>query len=649
MCGIAGILDLRRASGKETLLEGVRAMAQALRHRGPDASGEWIDETVGLALGHRRLSIIDLSQAGAQPMVSRSGRFVIAYNGEVYNFLQLRAELAQAGALFRGDSDTEVLLAAFEAWGVEEAVCRCAGMFAFALWDRQEQALYLVRDRMGEKPLYYGRFGQVLLFASELKALRRHQAFAGEVDAEALACFLRRGYVPGDLSIYDTVRKLPPGCFLRIPARPAPLPETVAYWSMERAALEGVSNPFVGTDAEAMQELELLLLQAVQGQMLSDVPLGAFLSGGVDSSLVAALMQRASSRPVKTFTVGFWEKEFNEADHAKDVAAHLGTDHTEMYVTAQDALDVVPRLPEIYDEPFADFSQIPTFCIAALARKHVTVSLSADAGDEFFLGYNSYFWVHQLWRRLGWLPAGARQGLRALGLMPPKWGNALGRLAGQPMLGHRLGLLGELLPLPTPEALSAELLAHWKQPAMLLGERFATRSNCGGHPPEGPQLPHYLQRMQFADAAGYLPDDILVKVDRAAMAVSLETRAPLLDHRLVEFSWRLPLAMKLKTMKGRVQGKWLLRQLLYRHVPQELIERPKMGFSVPMASWLRGPLRDWAQGLLGEGRLRREGYFRPEAVSRVWQEHQSGERDWKFLLWDLLMFQAWLETWGKQP
>jgi len=644
MCGIAGILDLGASASREALEAAARRMGDALRHRGPDAEGQWADPEAGVALAHRRLSIIDLSQAGAQPMASASGRFVMVYNGEVYTFPELRAELEQAGARFRGDSDTEVMLAAFEAWGLEASLQRMAGMFAFALWDAHERALYLVRDRAGEKPLYYGRFGRVLLFGSELKALRRHEAFRGEVSPQALACFLRRGYVPGAMSIYQGVHKLPPGCLLRIPAREAPLPAPKPYWSMAEAAARGARTPFEGSEDEAAAELERLLLQAVSGQMLADVPLGAFLSGGVDSSAIVALMQAVSSRPVKTFTVGFWEKEFNEAGHAREVAAHLGTEHTEMFVTAEDALNVVPRLPQIYDEPFADFSQIPTHLIAALARQYVTVSLSADAGDEFFLGYNSYFWVHGLWQRLGWIPGPLRRGFGVLGLLSPRLGNALGRAVGLPMLGHRLALLGGLLPLPSPEALSAELLAHWKRPEQVLGERFA--AVCPAGEPAPPELTHHLQRMQFADAVGYLPDDILVKVDRAAMAVSLETRAPLLDHRIMEFSWRVPLAMKLRQQQGRLEGKKLLRRVLYKYVPRELIERPKMGFSVPMAQWLRGPLRQWAEGLLEESRLLREGFFRPEAVRRVWDEHQAGVRDWKFLLWDLLQFQAWLEAQG---
>lgn len=641
MCGIAGFLDRSGNSSQEQLLAVVQRMSEALRHRGPDACGQWAEPASGLALGHRRLAIIDLSPNGAQPMHSRDGRFVISFNGEIYNYPALRRELEGLGSCFRSDSDTEVMLESFVAWGVEAALKRFVGMFAFALWDRQERTLTLARDRVGEKPLYYGLCGPVLLFGSELKALRRHPAWLGEVERRALPAYLRWGYIPAPWSIYRGIAKLPPGSWLTVrPEDAGSLPEPRAYWSMSEAAQAGARAPFTGSDAEAEERLHELLCQALQGQMLSDVPLGAFLSGGIDSSTVVALMQAAGGAPVRTFTAGFWEPAFNEAEHARRVAEHLGTRHTELYVSAAEALDLVPRLPELFDEPFGDASQIPTHLIARKAREHVTVCLSADAGDELFLGYNSYFWSRTLWQRVGFLPPALRRGCKVLNLVPPRvWSFLAGQVLRRPELGHRLQLLGDILSQPTREALFEELVAHWKRPhAALVGGRDLPL--VGGVTP--PPLQDGLQRLQYLDAVRYLPDDILVKVDRAAMGVSLETRVPFLDHRVVEFAWSLPLHLRWR--EGR--GKWLLRRVLDRYVPRELIERPKMGFSVPLADWLRGPLREWGAELLAPGRLRAEGFLEPTVLQRFWQEHQSGARDWKYPLWDALMFQAWLEGQG---
>ncbi|MDD5296569.1 MAG: asparagine synthase (glutamine-hydrolyzing) [Rhodocyclaceae bacterium] len=650
MCGLFGFFtrtgfDLQ---GAGTALEsGLRA----LRHRGPDDSGTWMDAARGIALGHRRLSVLDLSPAGHQPMDSACGRFVIVFNGEIYNHLELRRELGAGSLLWRGHSDTETLLAGISAWGVEATLKRSVGMFAFALWDRLTGCLTLARDRMGEKPLYYGWQGETFLFGSELKALLAHPAFENRLNRDALASFLRANVVPAPQSIYQGIFKLPPGTSLRLEpdsreARP------VAYWSVREAAEAGLRSPFAGTDAEAVSALDALLRQSVAGQMISDVPLGAFLSGGVDSSAVVALMQaeaRANAQPaVKTFTIGFHEAGYNEAQYAHAVAAHLGTEHTELYVSAETAMAVIPELPRLYDEPFADSSQIPTFLVAQLARNHVTVSLSGDGGDELFGGYNRYSWVPSIWRRLGWAPRPLRAALAGiLTTFPPHtWNRLFQQLARWLPAGWRyanpgdkLHKLADILAARSPEDIYLGLVSHWKTPASVVRQARETGAVLTDHG-QWTELPDFENRMMYLDQMTYLPDDILTKVDRAAMGVSLETRVPMLDHRLVEFAWSLPLAMKIR----QGQGKWLLRQLLYRHVPQPLIERPKMGFGLPLDVWLLGPLRNWAESLLDEGRLIREGYFNPEPIRAKWQEHLSGRRNWSHYLWDILMFQAWLEA-----
>jgi asparagine synthase (glutamine-hydrolysing) len=653
MCGLTGFWQPGGCRAEEAQAI-IRRMADTLIHRGPDDAGVWLDEPAGFALGHRRLAILDLSPAGHQPMVSASGRFVIAFNGEIYNHLALRYELAKVGAggtAWRGHSDTETLLAAIEAWGVEATLKKAVGMFALALWDRETRTLTLARDRMGEKPLYYGWQGGVFLFGSELKALRAHPAFAGEIDRDALALYLRHNYVPAPFSIYRGICKLPPSTYLHVSERdvqaralPAPQP----YWSVHQAVQDGQSHPFTGSDAEALQSLDGLLRQSIRGQMLADVPLGAFLSGGVDSSTVVALMQVQASRPVKTFTIGFHEQDYNEAEHAHAVAAHLGCEHTELYVTAEQAMAVIPRLPALYDEPFADSSQIPTFLVAQLAREHVTVSLSGDGGDELFGGYNRYFWIRRIWDRLGCIPLSIRRALAAFLVAPsPQTWNRVFR-AFKPLLPQRLQVslagdkvhkLAELVMLDSPEAVYRYLVSHWKHPAEELVIGASEPETILQRPQDWPALASLEERMMYLDQMTYLPDDILVKVDRAAMGVSLETRVPLLDHRVVEFAWRLPLHMKIRNG----QGKWLLRQVLYQYVPHTLIERPKMGFGVPLDRWLRGPLKAWAEDLLSETRLKREGFFHPAPIREKWAEHFSGRRNWAYYLWDVLMFQAWLD------
>ena len=646
MCGIAGYLSRSGAPGGDEANRLLGAMGGALSHRGPDSGGVWADVEQGIGFSHRRLAIVDLSPAGAQPMHSQSGRYVITFNGEIYNHMDLRRALEEAGrgVDWSGHSDTETLLAGFDAWGVGPTLERTIGMFAFALWDRSDKTLVLARDRLGEKPLYYGWQGRgsgaALLFGSELKALARHPAFEGEVNRDALALFMRHGYIPAPHSIYRGIAKLVPGTYLTIPAG-ATEGTVRTYWSAADAAAKGVSDPLAGSAEEAVDGLEALLMDAVGKQLMSDVPLGAFLSGGIDSSTIVSLMQAQSSRPVRTFTIGFDEEGFNEAEHAKAVAAHLGTDHIELYVTPGDALDVIPRLPALYDEPFADSSQIPTFLVSQLARRHVTVALSGDAGDELFGGYERYDRAEQLWKRVGFLPAPLRRAAgAAIRVAPRRAWNRLGRLA---RVSGRYSTPGDmvhkgakLLGSRSAAELSVAIGDRWDGGRVVLGGTEPATLLSSGHLELG-RSP--VDTMMAIDLVTYLPDDILAKVDRAAMAVSLETRVPFLDHRVVEYAWRLPL--ELKRRPGR--SKWAIREILGRHVPRELIERPKMGFSVPVASWLRGPLKGWAEDLLGERRLEQQGYFQPDAIRRAWRAHQGGEANMQAQLWTALMFQSWLE------
>jgi asparagine synthase (glutamine-hydrolysing) len=624
-------------------------MTSAIRHRGPDDVGCWSDARIGLALGHRRLAVIDLSPEGHQPMASPRGRYIVIFNGEIYNFLELRAELEAHGDVFRSHSDTEVMLAAIERYGVASAVPRLAGMFAFALFDRLDNRLHLVRDRIGEKPLYYGWAGDVLLFGSELKALRQHPAWRGEIDRGALALFLRHGYVPAPYSIYRGIRKVRPGRIVTFPlGMTRSEPSEVVYWSAREVAESGAGAIWPGSETQLLDELDRVLRQSINREMIADVPLGAFLSGGVDSSLVVALMQAQSARPVRTFTIGFDEPEYNEAEQAKAVAAHLGTDHTELYVRPAEALAVVPKLPVLFDEPFGDSSQIPTFLVAELARRHVTVSLSGDGGDELFGGYNRYFLARRLWSVLRIVPRMSRRAMAsAIGaISPARWdallhlpGFSRGRWAARRVTGDRLHKVARILSQETREAVYRDFMSHWLDPASMTAGAVELPTVLTD-PQHWAEVDGQLAWMMYLDLCMYLPDDILVKVDRACMGVSLETRAPFLDHHVVELAWRVP--PRLRVHNGR--GKWPLRQLLRRYVPEALFERPKMGFGVPIDHWLRGPLRDWAATLLDPARLKREGYFDPEPIGRKWAEHQDRSRNWHYLLWDVLMFQAWLET-----
>jgi asparagine synthase (glutamine-hydrolysing) len=648
MCGLIGFT---RSIGVDTL-NTAQQMCKAITHRGPDSQGIWWDEHAPLVLGHRRLSILDLSPSGHQPMLSVCGRYVIAFNGEIYNHLRLRAQLQSdnKAPAWRGHSDTETLLACFSVWGVEQALRAAVGMFAIALWDQQEQTLTLVRDRMGEKPLYWGWCDDVLLFGSELKAVKSHPAFNADIDRDALTQLLRHSYIPAPYSIYRGIQKLMPGHFVQIQLRGdlenSKSAKPAAYWRLNNAVEHGLANPFTGSSEEAVKLLESQLSASIADQMLADVPLGAFLSGGIDSSTIVALMQSQSSRPVRTFTIGFDEGGYNEAVHAKAVARHIGTDHTELYVRSEDALAVIPHLPNMYCEPFADSSQIPTFLVSQMAKQEVTVALSGDGGDELFGGYNRYMASRSIWGPVQRLPIFFRHAaagfLRAL--PPAIWDNVFE--ATKPVLPKRFHLsmpgekarkLADVLSLSDGRAFYRQLTGHWADPAsVVIGatEPETLITNAGAWP-QTDSLEHAMMAM---DAQTFMTDDVLVKVDRAAMAVSLEARVPMLDHRVVELAWQMPLHYKIRDG----QGKWLLRQVLYRHVPKELIERPKMGFSVPLDSWLRGPLRTWAEALLDEQRLVREGYFHPEPIRKIWSEHLSGKNNWQYHLWNVLMFQAWL-------
>ena len=642
MCGIAGILEPSGGAGSGVPGEALTAMCDALRHRGPDGDGDWIDATNGIALGHRRLAIIDLTDAGAQPMVSSCGRFVISYNGEVYNAPELRSELEASGRRFKGHSDTEVIVEGCAAWGVEATVERLNGMFAFAAWDRDERVLTLVRDRLGIKPVYWARFGGLLIFGSELKALRAHPGWRPELNRDALAAYMRYSYVPSPLTIYRGVHKLGPGCILS--ARAGEEPRITPFWDLERIATDGQRDRFGGNEEEAADHLDTLLNDAVSRRMVSDVPLGAFLSGGIDSSLVVALMQVNSTRPVRTFTIGFSEKDYDEAGHAAAVASHLGTDHTELYVSPGHARDVIPRLPEMYDEPFADSSQIPTFLVSEMTRKDVTVALSGDGGDELFAGYTRYFQAPTITSLLDGIPRPLlAMGAGAIRALPPSAWRALfmavPRRWRPSQAGDKMHKLAAVMT-EGSESFYQGLISHWTEPERIV---LGSREPAGlfADPRVHELVPDFIERMQYLDTLTYLPDDILTKVDRASMAVSLEARVPLLDHRVVAFSWSLPPAMKVRDGVG----KWLLRQVLYRYVPPELVDRPKMGFGVPIDAWLRGPLRDWAEELLDARRLKAEGILNPAPIRAKWSEHLSGKSNWQYLLWDVLMFQAWKARW----
>ena len=682
MCGLVGFLGGVDGYGNVDALLG--RMADTIRHRGPDDLGAWVDAATGVALAHRRLSILDLSPAGHQPMVSANGRYVIVFNGEIYNHLEIRRELesmdcratvlpefaeetaimdvqvmgvsatpnsSQASSRdefkWRGHSDTETLLAGFEVWGIELTLKKTVGMFAIALWDCEDRVLTLARDRMGEKPLYYGFQNETFLFGSELKALKAHPDFLSEIDRDVLCLYLRHCYIPAPYSIYKGIRKLLPGTYLQVQLGPDASSQVLTpkvFWSMTEVALQGVAVPFEGGVTEALAALDSQLKQAIDLQMMADVPLGAFLSGGVDSSTVVALMQAQSMRPVKTFSIGFDEVGYNEAEYAKAVAKHLGTEHTELYVSSAEAMGVIPLLGKMYDEPFADSSQIPTFLVSQMAKQHVTVSLSGDAGDELFCGYNRYL-LADTWQKIECVPFGIRKSVGHLikTLSPANWDDIfhqIGKVKKFPSnMGEKMGKLANRLEkVDGINELYYSLVSEIDYPeSIVIGatEPSTLLTQVGMKP----LFNDAKQHMMLMDARTYLPDDILVKVDRAAMANSLETRVPFLDHRVVELAWQIPMAMKVREGKT----KWILRQVLYQYVPQQLIERPKTGFSIPLNDWLCGPLRDWVENLLDEQRLRREGFFNADFVRALWNAHLTGKRNHQSLIWSILMFQTWLE------
>lgn len=664
MCGIAGIW-WPGGQGQDRAEAVAAAMASRLHHRGPDARGVWADGAAGIALGHARLSILDLSPAGAQPMASPSGRYVMVFNGEIYNHLDLRRELETAGAapLWRGHSDTETLLALIDHYGIAATLERVIGMFALAVWDRRERTLTLARDRIGEKPLYYGRAGRAVVFGSELKALRIAPDFEAAISPPALTRYLQFAYVPAPLSIYRGVFKVEPGTFVELsygapsslgeePLRPGETAIGITvnqYWSLAKVAAAGLANPIL-SEAEAVDRLEAVLSTAVRRQMLSDVPIGAFLSGGVDSSTIVALMQRVSAEPVRTFTVGFDVAEYDESPYAAAVARHLGTAHTELRLSDADTREVIPMLPNMYDEPFADSSQIPTHLVCRAARQHVTVALSGDGGDELFGGYNRYFWGPRIWNRIGWLPRPLRVMLGvAISSIPVTAWDQLGRAynfvlggcGGIALLGDKAHRMAHRLRMVS----NAQSLYY----SLVCDARADRLSNLGGE--NGTEeaffsglpsicLADSTANMMFWDTLTYLPDDILVKVDRAAMATSLETRAPFLDPEVIALAWQIPHSMKV----CRNKGKWVLRKVLDRHVPRRLIERPKAGFGIPIGRWLRGPLRSWAESLLSPSMLASTGLLEPAPICRAWSDHLAGRRDKTTLLWTVLMLQAWVPT-----
>ena len=644
MCGISGFFDRAARSEEDRLQAIARGMSDSLSHRGPDDEGVWTDPASGIALSFRRLAIRDLSPAGHQPMVSASGRFVIAYNGEIYSHAEIARDVEAKGVRFRGHSDTEVMLESFELFGIKPTLERLIGMFAIALWDRETRTLTLIRDRVGIKPLYWAQFGDLFLWGSELKALRAHPGCGHEIDSDSVAAYLRHAYVPAPRTIYRGIHKLPPGTMLTL--KPGAAPAIEPYWDARAIVTRAVHERLDLPDGEAVTRLEDLLRDAIGRRLVADVPLGAFLSGGIDSSTVAALMQTQSNRPIRTYTIGFDVDGYDEAKNAKAVAAHLGTEHTELYVAPEHAREVIPKLADMYDEPFADSSQIPTFLVSEMTRRHVTVALSGDGGDELFAGYSRYTLGKQIWERMHRLPSPVRA-LAAAGirLLPPGIWDRLIKLAPEPwnskLSGRRLHKGADVMTDPDGADFYRTIVSQWMEPDSLAR---------GGREPRGvlwdptviESVPDFVERMQFLDLVTYLPDDILSKVDRASMAVSLEVRVPLLDHRVIDFAFRLPPRLKLRDGVG----KYLLRQVLYRHVPRELVERPKMGFGVPIGAWLRGPLRDWAEDLLDARKLDLGGLVDPAPVRRMWATHLSGTSDFEYPLWTVLMLESWRRRWA---
>lgn len=653
MCGIIGFISLRRSIG---LSEEITRMVCKLSHRGPDRQAVWTDDIVGLALGHSRLAIQDISPAGDQPMVSDSGNFVIIFNGEIYNHLDLRNVLISENKKidWKGTSDTETLLACVEAWGLDITLKRCSGMFALALWDKCRKILTIARDRLGEKPLYYGWQGESFIFGSELKPFKENNDFIGDINREALALYVRFNYVPAPFSIYKDIKKLPAGTYLELhfdgvhksaPVVDVPIP----YWSLVETADKASRSRFQGNDEELVNELDKLLIHTVASQMLSDVPLGAFLSGGVDSSTIVSMMQACSKTPVNTFTIGFEEQGYNEAENGKLIASHLGTNHTELYISSEDARNVIPLIPTLYDEPFADSSQIPTYLVSKLASQHVKVALTGDGGDELFGGYNRHLWLGKLWRNIDRSPRFISSTLgRGLSSVSPEVWDAVFNKTKKLLpehyrvsqFGNKMHKLGDLFSSSTVNEMYGRVRSFWNNEHIVIADKNKSERNSFFSSDSilrsGMEIE---EQIMLCDALDYLPNDILAKVDRAAMGVSMETRVPFLDHKLIEFAWRLPPQAKIRNK----EGKWILRRVLDRYVPSALMDQPKMGFAVPVGEWLRGPLREWAENLLSESRLNDDGFFYLEPIRKKWKQHLNRDKNWEHDLWGILMFQVWLD------
>lgn len=650
MCGITGFINITGDKEDAARQAIGAAMAQAITHRGPDGQDIWQERESGVVLTHRRLAIIDLSDGGKQPMMSPSGRYVVTYNGEIYNYRELKSELETQGCIFKSESDTEVMLMAFDRWGIDTALKKLNGMFAIALWDRQEKYIHFMRDRFGKKPLYIGWAGNDLVFGSELKSFHAHPDFKADMNRDILALYMRYGYVHAPHCIYQNMWQVMPAGRVSLDVSSLQaganlVEKNQTYWSLRDVTESGVAAPLGSSERDIIDGFEGLLNDAVSRRMLSDVPLGAFLSGGIDSSVVVALMQKNSAQAVKTFSIGFEEKGFNEAEHAKEIARHLGTDHHEFYVSDQDAQAVIPKLADIYDEPFADQSQIPTYLISRLARDHVTVALTGDGGDEILAGYDRHTKVADAWSKIGWMPQPARQIICGLaGALPESF---YGTISGNPQLGAKIKRLLKLMGLKDAAAVYDALVSVRQNNIVLNGEAPLIPLKDPEHWPSGL---NFSEQMMFGDMLSYRPNDVMVKADRASMAVALELRAPLMDDKLAEYCWRVPHHMKLRGG----QGKWLLRQVLKRYVPETLYERPKMGFSVPLDSWLRGSLKSWGDDLLSHDRLKRQGLFDADVLSKEWQDFQMGKdthvkssQAASKSLWSALMFQSWYDRWSK--
>lgn len=640
MCGFVGFIDLKKSTRVERLNNLINLMTDRIIWRGPDSKGIWSNAKNGIALGHRRLSVIDLSNHGHQPMLSNCGSYVLAYNGEVYNFIEIRHKLRKEGVKFKSESDTEVVLEACLNWGVQRALRQFNGMFSFAFWDIKNERLTLARDRLGIKPLYWGKCSETIFFGSQPSTFEKHPNWNGEINKSSVASFLRHNYVPSPNSIYSNVQKLMPGHFLEI--QKGKVISNQSYWHLDILSQKSNASSNI-SENEALEQFSVLLSNSIKSQMVADVPLGAFLSGGIDSSLVVALMQEHSANKIKTFSVGFENKNYDESDFAQQVAENLKTDHHKLTLNSKTAFECIEKIPEWFDEPFADSSQIPTYFVSKMARKEVTVVLSGDGGDELFAGYNRYFWANKIWKNIRYIPYATRNlSAQLIKSLPHDQWDALGQFASKfveiKQLGNKAHKAADILSLRSSDEIYLNLISQWKDPSSVMLDGFEHYSQIRYF---SDQIPNstLMTKMQYLDLKTYLPDDILTKVDRSSMAVSLEARVPLLDHKLVEFAFSLPEKMRIKNG----QSKWILRKVLSDYLPKELIDRPKMGFGIPLGDWLRSDFRDWAEDLLDKRKLDEGGYFSSEKVRQIWSEHVKNTGDFHYQLWPILMFQQWLE------